>query len=166
MFHATWPVGHNSTEYDRYYTAQPGEIYKVTRYQSAYEPYIIYKKEGPPWYIILSIHLLLFQQCCRCDERFVGYGGNKAACHFEMRLSGMSYYVLADHFLVHQNHLYEEVARKNEVISFSVFKSNTYRRIHDYSVNTIARFTTISRKKHAFGAFNRGDFVGLEPTSL
>lgn len=51
----------------------------------------------------------------RCDERFVGYGGNKAACLFEMYLSGVSYYVLSDHFIVHQNHLYEEKARKDEV---------------------------------------------------
>jgi len=51
----------------------------------------------------------------RCDERFVGYGGNKAACLFEMYLSGVSYHVLADHFIIHQNHLYEETARKNEV---------------------------------------------------
>lgn len=50
----------------------------------------------------------------RCDERFVGYGGNKAACVFEMYLSGVSLHVLADHFIIHQNHLYEEMARKNE----------------------------------------------------
>lgn len=50
----------------------------------------------------------------RCDERFIGYGGNKAACLYEMYLSGMSFYVLADHFLVHQSHPYEEEARKLE----------------------------------------------------
>ncbi|KAJ7668542.1 glycosyltransferase family 49 protein [Mycena polygramma] len=98
MFHASWGPGHSSTDYDRYYSAPPGEIYKVTNYQSAYEPYVIFKKDGPPW----------------CDERFVGYGGNKAACLFEMYLSGISYYVLADHFLIHQNHLYEETARRTE----------------------------------------------------
>ncbi|KAJ3975069.1 glycosyl-transferase for dystroglycan-domain-containing protein [Lentinula raphanica] len=98
MFHASWEVGHNSTDYPRYYAAPPGEVYKVTRYQAAYEPYIVFKKEGPPW----------------CDERFVGYGGNKAACLFEMYLSGISYYVLSDHFIVHQNHLYEEKIRKDE----------------------------------------------------
>ncbi|OJA19953.1 hypothetical protein AZE42_03730 [Rhizopogon vesiculosus] len=31
-----------------------------------------------------------------------------------MYLSGMSFYVLADHFLVHQSHPYEEEARKLE----------------------------------------------------
>ncbi|KAF7362195.1 hypothetical protein MVEN_00565600 [Mycena venus] len=98
MFHASWGPGHSSTDYNRYYAAPPGEIYKVTSYQSAYEPYVIFKKDGPPW----------------CDERFIGYGGNKAACLFEMYLSGISYYVLADHFLIHQNHLYEESARRTE----------------------------------------------------
>ncbi|KAJ7502928.1 glycosyl-transferase for dystroglycan-domain-containing protein [Mycena galericulata] len=98
MFHASWGPGHSSTDYERYYAAPPGEIYKVTSYQSAYEPYVIFKKDGPPW----------------CDERFVGYGGNKAACLFEMYLSGVSYYVLPDHFLIHQNHLYEESARRIE----------------------------------------------------
>jgi len=50
MFHASWSPGHNSTEYSRFYTATPGELYKVTQYQSAYEPYVIMKKDGPPWY--------------------------------------------------------------------------------------------------------------------
>ncbi|KAF9432122.1 hypothetical protein BGZ76_011245 [Entomortierella beljakovae] len=36
--------------------------YKVTAFEPKYEPYIILKREGTPW----------------CDERFVGYGGNKA----------------------------------------------------------------------------------------
>ncbi|KIK69047.1 glycosyltransferase family 49 protein [Collybiopsis luxurians FD-317 M1] len=98
MFHASWDVGHNSTDYPRYYAASPGEVYKVREYHSAYEPYVVLKKEGPPW----------------CDERFVGYGGNKAACLFEVYLSGISFYVLSDHFIVHQNHLYEEKIRKNE----------------------------------------------------
>lgn len=98
MFHASWPVGHNSTDYSRYYNASEGEVYKVTQYQASYEPYVVFKKTDPPW----------------CDERFVGYGGNKAACLFEMYLSGVSYYVLSDHFLIHQGHPYEETARKNE----------------------------------------------------
>ncbi|EGO00707.1 glycosyltransferase family 49 protein [Serpula lacrymans var. lacrymans S7.3] len=98
MFHRSWAPGHNSTDYARFYSSQPGEVYKVTQYHSAYEPYVIFKKTGPPW----------------CDERFIGYGGNKAACLFEMYLSGMSFYVLSDHFLVHQSHLYEEAARRQE----------------------------------------------------
>jgi hypothetical protein len=99
MFHAFWQPGHNSTDYQRFYQAAPGEIYKVSQYQSSYEPYVVFKKLGPPW----------------CDERFVGYGANKAACLFEMYVSGISFYVLADHFMVHQNHKYEETARQTEV---------------------------------------------------
>jgi glycosyltransferase-like protein LARGE len=49
MFHSSWPGGHNSTDYPRYYSAQPGEVYRVAQYQSAYEPYVVFKKEGPPW---------------------------------------------------------------------------------------------------------------------
>ncbi|KAJ7594975.1 glycosyl-transferase for dystroglycan-domain-containing protein [Mycena floridula] len=98
IFHAFWELGHNSTDYLKYYSSSPGEVYKVTQYQSAYEPYVVFKKDGPPW----------------CDERFVGYGGNKAACLFEMYLSGISFYVLSDHFIIHQNHLYDESARRGE----------------------------------------------------
>lgn len=104
MFHASWQPGHNSTDYERFYRSKPGEVYKVTQYQSAYEPYVVLKKDGPPW----------------CDERFVGYGANKAACLFEMYVSGMSFYVLSDHFIVHQNHKYEEKARKEEVSAYTL----------------------------------------------
>ncbi|KAI0034694.1 glycosyl-transferase for dystroglycan-domain-containing protein [Vararia minispora EC-137] len=97
-FHAAWAPGHNSTDYKRFTAAQAGEIYKVTTYQSAYEPYVIVRKDAGGW----------------CDERFTGYGGNKAACLFEMYLSGVSFYVLGDHFLIHQSHAYEEEARKSE----------------------------------------------------
>jgi len=61
----------------------------------------------------------------RCDERFVGYGGNKAACLFEMYLSGISFYVLADHFIIHQNHLYQETVRKTEVESVRIHRWKT-----------------------------------------
>lgn len=118
MFHAFWGPGHNATDYKRFYNSSPGEVYKVTKYQSAYEPYIIFKKDGPPWYVASALcgpPLNQFSPLSRCDERFVGYGGNKAACLFEMYLAGVSYYVLADHFIIHQNHLYEETVRIHEV---------------------------------------------------
>ncbi|KAH8093124.1 glycosyl-transferase for dystroglycan-domain-containing protein [Cristinia sonorae] len=98
-FHASWAPGHNSTDYAKFYSVAPGmnEIYEVETYQSAYEPYVITSKRVP-W----------------CDERFTGYGANKAACLFEMYLSGVSFYVLSDHFLIHQSHKYEEEARREE----------------------------------------------------
>ncbi|GJE93019.1 glycosyltransferase family 49 protein [Phanerochaete sordida] len=99
MFHASWSPGHNSTDYPRYLSTPPNSqsLYKVTTYQSAYEPYVIMSKRVP-W----------------CDERFTGYGGNKAACLFEIYLSGVDFYVMADHFLIHQSHKYEEEARREE----------------------------------------------------
>ena len=115
MFHASWGPGHSSSDYKRFYAATPGEVYRVTKYQPAYEPYVIIKKDGPPWFVPAPPASPRSLIRYRCDERFVGYGGNKAACLFEMYLSGISYYVLADHFIIHQNHLYEEVIRKNEV---------------------------------------------------
>ncbi|KAI0002188.1 glycosyl-transferase for dystroglycan-domain-containing protein [Russula compacta] len=116
-FHASFAAGHNSTDYRRFYAAKPGEIYKVTQYQSAYEPYVIVRKDAGGW----------------CDERFTGYGGNKAACLFEMYLSGVSFYVLSDHFLIHQSHVYEEEARRSER------KYN--RRIHsDFKEETCLRY--------------------------
>ncbi|KAI0789296.1 glycosyl-transferase for dystroglycan-domain-containing protein [Abortiporus biennis] len=98
-FHASWIPGHNSTDYSRFYSVPPGteELYKVENYQSAYEPYVVMNKNAP-W----------------CDERFVGYGSNKAACLFEMYISGVSFHVLSEHFLIHQSHKYEEEARKEE----------------------------------------------------
>ncbi|KAH9927495.1 glycosyl-transferase for dystroglycan-domain-containing protein [Epithele typhae] len=101
-FHASWAPGHNSTDYERWLGLPPGAhvLYEVERYQSAYEPYVITSKRVP-W----------------CDERFAGYGANKAACLFEMHLSGVSFFVLSDHFLVHQSHAYEEAARREEVSS-------------------------------------------------
>lgn len=65
--------------------------------------------------IPLGTHPVLSLTRCRCEERFTGYGANKAACLFEIYISGVDYYVLADHFLIHQSHKYEEQARKEEV---------------------------------------------------
>ncbi|KDE05441.1 hypothetical protein MVLG_04235 [Microbotryum lychnidis-dioicae p1A1 Lamole] len=98
MFHKSWAPGHGSTNYTKYYAAKPGEVYRVTGYTHSYEPYAIFKKEGTPW----------------CDERFIGYGGNKAACLYELYLSGVSFYVLPDDMLIHQSHAYAEKARQHE----------------------------------------------------
>ncbi|KAF9974947.1 hypothetical protein BGZ73_001570 [Actinomortierella ambigua] len=73
------------------------EPYKVTTFQPKYEPYIIVKREGTPW----------------CDERFVGYGGNKAACLFEIYVSGIDFWVMPQDFLIHQFHDYRDNDRKN-----------------------------------------------------
>ncbi|KAF9345533.1 hypothetical protein BGX34_004670, partial [Mortierella sp. NVP85] len=93
-FHsAKFEPGHGATNYSRWYASD--EIYKVTKFNYKYEPYVILKKEGTPW----------------CDERFVGYGANKAACLYEIYISGVDYYVLPRDYLIHQSHPYEETKR-------------------------------------------------------
>lgn len=75
------------------------------------------RKRGRPGESLLRTSLArrwILTILCRCDERFIGYGGNKAACLFELYLSGVSFYVLPDDFLIHQSHAYAEKARKHE----------------------------------------------------
>ncbi|CAO3629956.1 unnamed protein product [Cunninghamella blakesleeana] len=96
MFHKSWLKGHGATNYNRWY--QSNESYSVTEYDYSYEPYIIYKKDGTPW----------------CDERFIGYGANKAACLYEIYLSGIEYLVVPNDFLIHQTHKYPENTRRKE----------------------------------------------------
>lgn len=98
MFHRTWVNGHASTNYAKWYTAN--DIYKVTDYNFSYEPYVVFKRESSPW----------------CDERFIGYGANKAACLYEMYISGIDYYVLPEDFIIHQSHAYPEATRRKEVL--------------------------------------------------
>ncbi|KAG0368007.1 hypothetical protein BGZ54_002863 [Gamsiella multidivaricata] len=95
-FHDFFPKGHNSTDYEQWYKTDAA--YKVTAYQHSYEPYVILRKEGTPW----------------CDERFIGYGANKAACLFEIYISGIDYWVLPQDFIIHQSHSYKEETRKQE----------------------------------------------------
>ncbi|CAO3645969.1 unnamed protein product [Mucor hiemalis] len=96
-FHSSWVSGHGATNYTHWYSAK--DIYPVTEYEFSYEPYVIYKKEGTPW----------------CDERFIGYGANKAACLYEIFISGVDYYVLPNDFLIHQSHKYANHDRTREV---------------------------------------------------
>jgi hypothetical protein len=51
VFHRSWPVGHSGTNYNRFYATPPGEVYPVTEYQPAYEPYVIFHKDAVPWYV-------------------------------------------------------------------------------------------------------------------
>lgn len=99
MFHKSWKPGHGSTNYTRFYHADQSEqIYPASGYSHSYEPYVVYKKDKTPF----------------CDERFIGYGANKAACIFELYLSGVSFYVLPQDFLIHQSHAYAEKTRHHE----------------------------------------------------
>ncbi|KAI9232909.1 hypothetical protein MVEG_07583 [Podila verticillata NRRL 6337] len=95
-FHsAKFVPGHGATNYTKWFSNEGDKIYQVTTFNYKYEPYVILKKEGTPW----------------CDERFVGYGANKAACLYEIYISGIDYYVLPKDFLIHQSHAYPESKR-------------------------------------------------------
>ncbi|KAI9248606.1 glycosyl-transferase for dystroglycan-domain-containing protein [Sporodiniella umbellata] len=99
MFHKSWQRGHGSTNYVKWYSYQnSSSSYPVIDYNHSYEPYVIFKRQQSPW----------------CDERFIGYGANKAACLFEFYISGMEYHVLSNHFLIHQSHDYPESTRRKE----------------------------------------------------
>ncbi|CAO3594008.1 unnamed protein product [Absidia cylindrospora] len=98
MFHAFWTPGHGPTDYPKWLSLQHQLPYKVTEYQHSYEPYIVFKKENHPW----------------CEERFFGYGSNKAACLFELYVSGVDYYVMPQDFIIHQTHDYPNEARSLE----------------------------------------------------
>ncbi|KAF9380878.1 hypothetical protein CPB97_008091 [Podila verticillata] len=126
VFHDSFPPGHAATDTPRWMKMKshaaleqghtgdhPGDDlnmedylkmeaegekpYKVTKFEPKYEPYIVLKKEGTPW----------------CDERFVGYGANKAACLFEIYISGVDFWVMPQDFLIHQYHDYPTQNRKN-----------------------------------------------------
>ncbi|KAG1451131.1 hypothetical protein G6F56_008164 [Rhizopus delemar] len=97
MFHSAWQRGHGSTDYVKWYGHQ-NTSYPVIDYNHSYEPYVIFRRQQSPW----------------CDERFIGYGANKAACLFELYISGMDYHVLSNHFLIHQSHPYPESTRRKE----------------------------------------------------
>ncbi|KAI9334633.1 glycosyl-transferase for dystroglycan-domain-containing protein [Pilaira anomala] len=100
MFHSFWLPGHAPTDYERWVQQNKSnsDIYPVTTYQFSYEPYVIFKNQGSPW----------------CDERFSGYGSNKAACLYELYISGVDYYVLPNDFIIHQTHAYPDQARNVE----------------------------------------------------
>eukprot|EP00158_Paraphelidium_tribonemae_P002893 Partr_v1_DN25762_c0_g1_i2_m74700 putative Inherit from opiNOG: Glycosyltransferase-like len=100
MFHNNWRRGHGPTDYDKWFDGK--EPYKVSEYNYNYEPYVLMKREGLPW----------------CDERFVGYGSNKAACLYEIFLAGVEFWVMPEDFLVHQRHPYPENDRRVEVSFF------------------------------------------------
>lgn len=100
----------------------------VDAYEAAYEPYVIFNRfwvppPPPPRDKNEENSVILARGKegegkgvgVRCDERFAGYGGNKAACVYEHWLAGGGLWVLADHWVVHQSHAYRESARRVEV---------------------------------------------------
>ena len=92
----TLPSG---TNYTQFYSTPIDSLYRVSTYTHAYEPYVVFPRVGLPY----------------CEEKFVGYGGNKAACLYQMHLSGIEFYVMGGEWVIHRSHAYAEKTRTHEV---------------------------------------------------
>ncbi|KAI9184608.1 hypothetical protein H9P43_003663 [Blastocladiella emersonii ATCC 22665] len=119
MFHASWWPGHGPTLYPSWLNIsvatdadRAAAVYPVPddKYSVHYEPYVVMRRDLAAW----------------CDERFVGYGANKAACLYEVYLSGVEFAVLPDDWLIHQDHDYPATTRANER-KFNHHLYNAYR---------------------------------------
>jgi glycosyltransferase-like protein LARGE len=117
MFHAKWQRGHGPTDYKRWSMAV--EPYLIDEYNYNYEPYVLMHRDGHPWYVSVDCSF-----DARCDERFVGYGSNKAACLYEIFLSGAEFWAMPNDFLIHQRHPYPENDRRVEVRFVSMHSSD------------------------------------------
>jgi len=76
---------HAPTDFDRWYESK--KMYEAV-YKMFFEPYVIVKKGVDPIY----------------DERFQGYGHNKAEHAYELSARGYTFFVLPDAFVCHINH--------------------------------------------------------------
>ena len=82
--HHLWPRGHAPTNYDHWKTAKvPYQI----KWAPDFEPYI-----------------LVSRNVTKYDERFVGYGWNKASHSTKLNAQGYEFEVLPDVFVVHMPH--------------------------------------------------------------
>ncbi|KAJ3381448.1 hypothetical protein HDU92_005330 [Lobulomyces angularis] len=91
IFHGKKNKGHTSTRYSKWLTSQ--EVYQIQPDTIRYEPYAVFNTTTVPW----------------SDERFTGYGGNKAAWWYEIYLAGLEFYILPNDFVIHCYHGYPDV---------------------------------------------------------
>lgn len=80
-----FPIGHNTTDFPRWYTAQ--EQYTVP-YTERYEPWIIASRSLIPWH----------------DVRFRGYGQNKIVHIAHANASGFKFVIHPTAFIIHRPH--------------------------------------------------------------
>ncbi|KAJ3382034.1 hypothetical protein HDU92_004988 [Lobulomyces angularis] len=102
IFQGNLNKAHVSTKYRSW--MKKGVPFKIEPKTNKYEPYAIFNKNYIPW----------------CDERFVGYGYNRAAWWYEIYLSGIEFYVLPYDFIFHQYHVHDNkirIAEKKKNIS-------------------------------------------------
>jgi Glycosyl-transferase for dystroglycan len=114
-------VAHNITNYKRYYTAFLGKFTKSWDVSERMSPMSFsetLERHGESiqqMYTRQRFLAFAFNSWHRCDERFIGYGGNKAACLVELYSSGIDFIFLSDDFIIHQSHTYPAQARRQKV---------------------------------------------------
>lgn len=80
---------HVATDYSKWIRAK--EAYRV-KYRYLYEPYVLIRKDQSPRY----------------DERFAGYGNDKAAYTYELVAAGFELFVHPQAFVIHKDHAVAE----------------------------------------------------------
>ena len=81
------PWGHGPTNTSKWARMSTPVLYKV-EYQPKYEPFIVLSRTLAPW----------------CDERFVGYGGNKISYINHLKGLGYGFYVHPYGYAIHVPH--------------------------------------------------------------
>eukprot|EP00890_Picochlorum_soloecismus_P001278 jgi/Picsp_1/2150/NSC_05615-R1_glycosyltransferase-like protein large1 len=81
------PWGHGPTNTSKWARMSTPVLYKV-EYQPKYEPFIVLSRSLAPW----------------CDERFVGYGGNKISYINHLKGLGYGFYVHPYGYAIHVPH--------------------------------------------------------------
>jgi len=82
------PWGHGPTQTSKWVTIMDTPMTYRAHYQPKYEPFLILGKSTIPW----------------CDERFVGYGGNKIAYINQLRGEGFTFHVHPFGYTLHVPH--------------------------------------------------------------
>lgn len=94
IFELETPSLHFATDYSR--LMQADRPYPTRQFDWMYEPYLIFRRDVPFW----------------CEERFMGFGYDRAACVGEMYLRGMELHVLVDAYVVHEAHFRVEISKR------------------------------------------------------
>ena len=81
------PWGHGPTNTSKWIMLNAPMTYRAY-YQPKYEPFLVLNKDVIPW----------------CDERFVGYGGNKIAFINQLRGEGFTFHVHPFGYVIHVPH--------------------------------------------------------------
>ena len=82
------PWGHGPTNTTKWVRLSRPILYRV-QYEPKYEPFVIMSRQLAPW----------------CDERFVGYGGNKIAYINQLQGLGFGFHVHPYGFAIHVPHV-------------------------------------------------------------